>query len=94
MGIDADVYLDSKCLITLWDELQSKYNIAGVSANYLSLLPHSKYKLAKGYSSDLQLANNYGGPLARFIASQQNKSFVQWTLEQKHNNYVASILGG
>lgn len=93
MGIDADVYLDSKCLITLWDELQSNYNIAGVSANYLSLLPQSKYK-AKATNSGLHLANNYGGPLARFIAAQQNKSFVQWTLEQKHNNYVASILGG
>jgi cellulose synthase/poly-beta-1,6-N-acetylglucosamine synthase-like glycosyltransferase len=93
MGIDADVYLDSNCLITLWTELQQKYKIAGVSANYLSLLPTSKYKESKS-TSIINLKSNHGGALARFITAQQNKSFVQWTLEQKHNGYIASILGG
>ena len=96
LGIDADVYLDKACLLTLYSELNSKFNIGGVSANYTSLMPLSKRRLKHDDpEAECKIKQGrYGGPVARFITAQQNKSFTSWTLEQKHNGYQASILGG
>lgn len=96
MGIDADVYLDKDCLITLYSELNSKYNIGGVSANYTSLMPESKCRiLAYDVEGEDKInEGKHGGVIARFITAQQNKSFASWTLEQKTNGFSASILGG
>lgn len=96
LGIDADIYMDKNALTTLYSELISKFNIGSVSANYTCLIPESKRRLRQ---DDPEAENkiskgNYGGIIARFITAQQNKSFAQWSLEQKHDGYNATIAGG
>ena len=94
LGIDADVYMDRDCLSTLYTELNSRYNIGGVSANYTCLYPESKRRIRRDSpNSETELANA-GGSFARFLTAQQNKSFAEWTLQQKNDNFTASVLGG
>lgn len=96
LGIDADIYMDKNALNTLYAELTSKFNIGSVSANYTCLMPESKRRLRQDDpEAENKIKNgNYGGIVARFITSQQNKSFAQWSLEQKHDGYNATIAGG
>lgn len=94
LGIDADVYMDSNCLVTLYNELNSRYNIGGVSANYTCLYPESKRRIRRDNpNAEKELAKS-GGSFARFLTAQQNKSFAEWTLQQKNDNFTASVLGG
>lgn len=96
VGLDADVYLAKNCLSTIYTELYSDYRIAAVSANYTCLLPESKHRIPRNLPNreELIARGKFGGPLSRFLAVQQNRSFAQWTIEQKANGYVAEIAGG
>ena len=96
LGMDADVYLEKDAITTLYDELNERYDIGGISANYTCLLPESKNRLRKDDpEAELKIKNGkFGGPMARFITVQQNKSFSEWTIQQKNNGYQATILGG
>lgn len=96
LGIDADIYLEKHALTILYDEINEKHNIGGVSANYTCLLPESKKRLLKDDPNADEKINSgkFGGPIARFITMQQNKSFSEWTIQQKHDGHQATILGG
>lgn len=94
VGIDADVYMDKNSLVTLYTELNSRYNIGGVSANYTCLYPESKRRIRRDNPNAEQELAKYGGSFARFLTAQQNKSFAEWTLQQKNDNFTASVLGG
>lgn len=95
-GIDADVYLGFNCIKTLWDELQSKFNIASVSANYTCLLPENpkKVPLNTPNRESIIKKGKYGGPFARLGTFAQNMEFADWTIQQKSQNHIAQIAGG
>lgn len=89
LGIDADVYLEKGCLLTLWEELHQTHYIGSVSANYTCLIPLNRKEIAEE-----GLPAERGSFLNRWWASQQIRDFADWTMRQKQNGHQAEIAGG
>lgn len=93
LGIDADVYLDKDCLVTLYSELNMNYKIGSVSANYSCLLPESARHILRN-DPNAEKAIKGHSAFARFITVLQSKDFALWTIRQKVAGGRAEIAGG